>query len=117
MLTQDFRPGTIDEMGFGYEALKALNFRRHQCAMCRPYGQFSACGNSDQIGYDPIGQTRHREWARKACRPFAQALRRPREDGSLHSAIGTLAALCDYAGVGQTINVCLADSGYSLTFR
>ena len=25
MLIQNFRPGTIDKMGFGYETLKALN--------------------------------------------------------------------------------------------
>ena len=36
---------------------------------------------------------------------------------ALHSAIGTLAALFErnISGVGQTIDVCLADSGYSLT--
>jgi crotonobetainyl-CoA:carnitine CoA-transferase CaiB-like acyl-CoA transferase len=36
---------------------------------------------------------------------------------ALHSAIGTLAALCErnVSGMGQSIDVCLADSGYSLT--
>jgi crotonobetainyl-CoA:carnitine CoA-transferase CaiB-like acyl-CoA transferase len=36
---------------------------------------------------------------------------------ALHSAIGTLAAICErnVSGVGQSIDVCLADSGYSLT--
>ena len=29
VLVQNFRPGTIDEMGFGYEALKALNPAHH----------------------------------------------------------------------------------------
>src|SRR5207237_8380893 len=36
---------------------------------------------------------------------------------ALHSAIGTLAALFErsISGQGQSIDVCLADSGYSLT--
>src|SRR5262245_65288815 len=36
---------------------------------------------------------------------------------ALHSAIGTLAALHErsISGVGQSLDVCLADSGYSMT--
>ena len=36
---------------------------------------------------------------------------------ALHSAIGTLAALLErsISGEGQSIDVCLADSGYSMT--
>src|SRR5580765_7152516 len=54
VLVQNFRPGTIEEMGFGYDVLKALNPRIIMVNVSA-YGQFGPY--KDQIGYDPIGQT------------------------------------------------------------
>jgi crotonobetainyl-CoA:carnitine CoA-transferase CaiB-like acyl-CoA transferase len=54
VLVQNFRPGTIEEMGFGYDVLKALNPRIIMVNVSA-YGQFGPY--RDQIGYDPIGQT------------------------------------------------------------
>ncbi|PYN91938.1 MAG: formyl-CoA transferase, partial [Candidatus Rokuibacteriota bacterium] len=54
VVVQNFRPGTIDEMGFGYDVLKKLN-PRIIMANVSAYGQFGPY--RDQIGYDPIGQT------------------------------------------------------------
>ena len=50
---QNFRPGTIEKMGFGYDALHELNPRIIMVNVSA-YGQFGPY--SDKIGYDPIGQ-------------------------------------------------------------
>ena len=54
VLLQNFRPGTIATMGFGYDVLYELNPRIIMVNVSA-YGQFGPY--SDQIGYDPIGQT------------------------------------------------------------
>ena len=54
VLVQNFRPGTIEKMGFSYEELKKLN-PRIVMVNVSAYGQFGPY--KDQIGYDPIGQT------------------------------------------------------------
>ena len=54
ILVQNFRPGTIENMGFGYETLKELNPRIIMVNVSA-YGQFGPY--RDNIGYDPIGQT------------------------------------------------------------
>ena len=54
VVVQNFRPGTIENMGFGYETLKELNPRIIMVNVSA-YGQFGPY--RDNIGYDPIGQT------------------------------------------------------------
>ena len=54
VILQNFRPGTIENMGFGYDVLKELNPRIIMVNVSA-YGQFGPY--RDQIGYDPIGQT------------------------------------------------------------
>ena len=54
VLLQNFRPGTIEKMGFGYDTLKALNPKIIMVNVSA-YGQFGPY--SDRIGVDPIGQT------------------------------------------------------------
>src|SRR5262244_1276591 len=53
VLVQNFRPGTIEEMGFGYDVLKALNPRIIMVNVSA-YGQYGPY--RDRIGFDPIGQ-------------------------------------------------------------
>ncbi|MGZ5232259.1 MAG: CaiB/BaiF CoA transferase family protein [Burkholderiales bacterium] len=117
VLVQNFRPGTIDEMGFGYETLKTLNPRIIMVNISA-YGQFGPY--RDQIGYDPIGQTMSgiaMVTGAEGMPPIRAGVPIIDRTTALHSAIGTLAALLErsVSGVGQTIDVCLADSGYSLT--
>src|SRR5215211_2932417 len=117
VLVQNFRPGTIDEMGFGYEALKALNPRIIMVNISA-YGQFGPY--RDQIGYDPIGQTMSgiaMLTGAEGMPPIRAGVPIIDRTTALHSAIGTLAALFErnISGMGQSIDVCLADSGYSLT--
>jgi crotonobetainyl-CoA:carnitine CoA-transferase CaiB-like acyl-CoA transferase len=117
VLVQNFRPGTIEEMGFGYDVLKALN-PRIVMVNISAYGQFGPY--RDQIGYDPIGQTMSgiaMVTGAEGMPPIRAGVPIIDRTTALHSAIGTLAALFErnISGVGQTIDVCLADSGYSLT--
>jgi crotonobetainyl-CoA:carnitine CoA-transferase CaiB-like acyl-CoA transferase len=117
VLVQNFRPGTIDEMGFGYEVLKKLN-PRIVMVNISAYGQFGPY--RDQIGYDPIGQVMSgiaMVTGQEGMPPIRAGVPIIDRTTALHSAIGTLAALFErnVSGVGQTIDVCLADSGYSLT--
>jgi CoA:oxalate CoA-transferase len=117
VVVQNFRPGTIEKMGFGYDVLKQLNPRIIMVNVSA-YGQFGPY--REQIGYDPVGQT----MAGIAMVTGAEGMPPVRagvpiidRTTALHSAIGTLAALYEreISGEGQSIDVCLADSGYSLT--
>jgi crotonobetainyl-CoA:carnitine CoA-transferase CaiB-like acyl-CoA transferase len=117
VLVQNFRPGTIDEMGFGYEVLKGLNPRIIMVNISA-YGQFGPY--REQIGYDPIGQTMSgiaMVTGEEGMPPIRAGVPIIDRTTALHSAIGTLGALFErnVSGVGQCIDVCLADSGYSLT--
>jgi crotonobetainyl-CoA:carnitine CoA-transferase CaiB-like acyl-CoA transferase len=117
VLVQNFRPGTIEKMGFGYDALKELNPRIIMVNVSA-YGQFGPY--RDQIGYDPIGQTMSgiaMVTGEEGMPPVRAGVPIIDRTTALHSAIGTLGALFErsVSGVGQSLDVCLADSGYSLT--
>jgi formyl-CoA transferase len=117
VLVQNFRPGTIDQMGFGYDVLKALNPRLIMVNVSA-YGQFGPY--REQIGYDPIGQTMSgiaMVTGEEGMPPIRAGVPIIDRTTALHAAIGTLAALHErtISGEGQTLDVCLADSGYSLT--
>ena len=117
VLVQNFRPATIDEMGFGYDVLKTLNPRIIMVNISA-YGQFGPY--RDQIGYDPIGQTMSgiaMVTGEAGMPPIRAGVPIIDRTTALHSAIGTLGALFErsVSGMGQSIDVCLADSGYSLT--
>ncbi len=117
VLLQNFRPGTIDAMGFGYDALKALNPRIIMVNVSA-YGQFGPY--RDQIGYDPIGQTMSgiaMVTGEEGMPPIRAGVPIIDRTTALHAAIGTLAALYErnLSGEGQSFDVCLADTGYSYT--
>src|SRR4030095_11012266 len=117
VLVQNLRPGTIEEMGFGYDVLKALNPRIIMVNVSA-YGQFGPY--RDQIGYDPIGQTMSgvaMVTGEEGMPPIRAGVPIIDRTTALHSAIGTLAAVHErnISGEGQSLDVCLADSGYSMT--
>ena len=117
VLLQNFRPGTIETMGFGYDVLKELNPRIIMVNVSA-YGQFGPY--KDQIGYDPIGQTMSgiaMVTGEEGMPPIRAGVPIIDRTTALHAAIGTLAAIHERerSGEGQTIDVCLADSGYSYT--
>ena len=117
VVVQNFRPGTIEKMGFSYDVLKELN-RRIIMVNVSAYGQFGPY--RDQIGHDPIGQTMSgitMVTGEEGMPPIRTGVPIIDRITALHSAIGTLAALHEreVSGEGQSIDVCLADTGYSLT--
>ena len=117
VLLQNFRPGTIATMGFGYDVLYELNPRIIMVNVSA-YGQFGPY--SDQIGYDPIGQTMSgiaMVTGEEGMPPIRAGVPIIDRTTALHATIGTLAALHEResSGVGQTIDACLADTGYSYT--
>jgi len=117
VLLQNFRPGTIETMGFGYDVLKELNPRIIMVNVSA-YGQFGPY--REQIGYDPIGQTMAgvaMVTGEEGMPPIRAGVPIIDRTTALHASIGTLAALRerDISGQGQAIDVCLADTGYSYT--
>ena len=114
---QNFRPGTIDKMGFGYDVLKKLNPRIIMVNVSA-YGQFGPY--RERIGYDPIGQTLSgitMVTGEEGMPPIRTGVPIIDRTTALHATIGTLSALYEreMSGEGQSIDVCLADTGYSYT--
>ncbi len=113
---QNFRPGTIDVMGFGYETLKALNPKIIMINVSA-YGQYGPY--RDRVGFDPIGQAMGGLMSLTGfpddppIRTFFPLIDRIT---SLHATIGALAALREreISGQGQELEVCLADTGYTV---
>ena len=115
ILIQNFRPGTIDIMGFGYEKLRDINPKIIMVNVSA-YGQYGPY--KDRVGFDPIGQAMGGlmsltgEEGMPPVKTFFPLIDRIT---SLHATIGALAALREreISGEGQTIDVCLADTGYT----
>ncbi len=117
VLIQNFRPGTIEKMGFGYDALRELN-RKIIMVNISAYGQFGPY--RDKIGYDPIGQAMSgimMVTGEDGMDPMRAGVPIIDRTTALHAAIGTLAALREreFSGEGQSLDLCLADTGYSYT--
>ncbi|NQU96444.1 MAG: CoA transferase, partial [Chloroflexi bacterium] len=115
VLIQNFRPGTIGRMGFGYEDLKTLN-PRIVMVNISAYGQYGPL--KDRVGFDQVGQAMSGLMSLNgdpAGGPTLVPFPLVDRITALHAAIGALAALRerDISGVGQSIDVCLADSAYT----
>jgi crotonobetainyl-CoA:carnitine CoA-transferase CaiB-like acyl-CoA transferase len=113
---QNFRPGTIDVMGFGYDKLKALNPKIIMINVSA-YGQYGP--NREKVGFDPIGQAMGGLMSLtgygdlppiKTYFPLIDRIT------ALHACIGALAALREreISGEGQALEVCLADTGFTV---
>ena len=115
ILLQNFRPGTIDIMGFGYDKLKELNPRIVMINVSA-YGQYGPY--KERVGFDHIGQaiggmmSMSGNEGEPPARTFFPLIDRIT---ALHATIGALAALREreFSGEGQAIDVCLADTGFS----
>jgi CoA:oxalate CoA-transferase len=114
---QNFRPGTIDKMGFSYDTLRSLN-KGIVMVNVSAYGQYGPY--RDQVGFDPIGQAISGMMMLNGfdgmppIRGYNPVIDRIT---SLHATIGALSALFErqFTGEGQCVDVCLADSGYTMT--
>jgi CoA:oxalate CoA-transferase len=117
ILIQNFRPGTMAEMGFPYETLRQLN-RGIIMVNVSAYGQYGPY--RDRIGFDPIGQAISGMMSltgfpgtppTRTYNPIIDRIT------ALHGTISALAALHErsLSGEGQCVDVCLADTGFSMT--
>ena len=113
---QNFRPGTIEKMGFGYDVLKSLNPKIIMVNVSA-YGQYGPY--KDRVGFDQIGQAISGLMSMtgfpddppiKTYFPLIDRIT------SLHATIGALAAVRerDISGCGQSIEVSLADTGFTV---
>ena len=101
MLIQNFRPGTIDKMGFGYETLKALNPGIIMINVSA-YGQYGPYHS--RVGFDQVGQAisglmslNGEPNGRPTLVPFPLIDRIT----ALHATIGALAALHERSRSGE----------------
>jgi len=117
ILIQNFRPGTMADMGFPYETLRELN-RGLIMVNVSAYGQYGPY--RDRIGFDPIGQAISGMMSltgfpgtppTRTYNPIIDRIT------ALHGTISALAALHErsLSGEGQCVDVCLADTGFSMT--
>jgi CoA:oxalate CoA-transferase len=117
ILVENFRPGTMEKLGLGYEVLREENPRLVYTAI----SGFGRTGpNSTRPAYDNTGQATGGLWSMNGY-----ADRPPVRVGtiigdlaaSLYAAIGTLAALrqAERDGFGQVVDISQQDSVLTLT--
>jgi crotonobetainyl-CoA:carnitine CoA-transferase CaiB-like acyl-CoA transferase len=116
IVLENFRPGTMAAMGFGYQALKAL---KHDIILVSVsgFGQFGPY--RDLPAFDPLGQAMSGLMSltgRPVGQPVGTAFSLVDRTTALHATIGALAALRhrDRTGEGQVIDCCLLDSALTM---
>jgi len=116
VLVEDYRPGVMDRMGLGYEALAAINPRLVYCSvtLCGQTGPYR-----DKPGHDPIALSIAGALSRCGENPDAPSFPGlPVADlitGS-NAVIGVLAALNarHATGRGQRVDIAMSDSALPL---
>jgi crotonobetainyl-CoA:carnitine CoA-transferase CaiB-like acyl-CoA transferase len=107
IVLQNFRPGVMEKMGFGYERLCSVS----------GFGQYGPY--RDRPAFDPLGQAMSGLMSLTGApvgTPLGAATSLVDRYTSLHATIGTLAALRhrDKTGEGQVVDCCLLDSGFTM---
>ena len=117
ILIEQFRPGVMERLGLGYEALKALNPRLIYVSITG-YGQTGPY--RDRAGHDInyldlAGVASHTGRRDSGPLPLGVQLADV-GGGSLHAVIGLLAAVVarQHSGVGQYLDVSMSDCAMSL---
>jgi alpha-methylacyl-CoA racemase len=116
VLLESFRPGVMDRLGVGYEALRAVNPRLVYCAITG-YGQDGPL--RDRAGHDMnyLGRVGLLGLTGDADGPPVQAAGQIADigGGALTAAFGILAALRerDRTGLGQLVDASMADGALS----
>jgi crotonobetainyl-CoA:carnitine CoA-transferase CaiB-like acyl-CoA transferase len=113
---ENFRPGTIDKMGFSYDELKKIKPDIILISVSA-FGQYGPY--RELPGFDPIGQAMSGLMSltgKPVGQPLGTASSIVDRYTALHATIGALAALRhrDQTGEGQVIDVCLLDSGLTM---
>ncbi len=116
IVLENFRPGTMDAMGFGYEALRAIK-RDIILVSVSGFGQTGPY--RDRPAFDPLGQAMSGLMSltgRPVGQPVGTAFSLIDRTTALHATIGALAALRhrDRTGEGQVVDCCLLDSALTM---
>lgn len=116
IVLENFRPGTMEAMGFGYEALKAIKPDIILVSVSG-FGQYGPY--RDRPAFDPLGQAMSGLMALTGSpvgQPVGTAFSLVDRTTALHATIGALAALRhrDRTGEGQMIDCCLLDSALTM---
>ncbi len=117
IVLEQFRPGVMERLGIGYEALKAINPKIIYCAITG-YGQTGPY--KDRAGHDLnylaiAGISSYSK--RKEQAPIPQGIQiADVAGGSLHGVIGILTALHhrQRTGEGQMIDISMTDCAFAL---
>jgi crotonobetainyl-CoA:carnitine CoA-transferase CaiB-like acyl-CoA transferase len=116
IVLQNFRPGVMEKMGFGYERLCELKPDIILCSVSG-FGQYGPY--RDRPAFDPLGQAMSGLMSLTGApvgTPLGAATSLVDRYTSLHATIGTLAALRhrDRTGEGQVVDCCLLDSAFTM---
>jgi crotonobetainyl-CoA:carnitine CoA-transferase CaiB-like acyl-CoA transferase len=116
IVLENFRPGTMAAMGFGYHALKAM---KHDIILVSVSGFGQYGPYRDRPAFDPLGQAMSGLMSltgRPVGQPVGTAFSLVDRTTALHATIGALAALRhrDRTGEGQMIDCCLLDSALTM---
>jgi crotonobetainyl-CoA:carnitine CoA-transferase CaiB-like acyl-CoA transferase len=116
IVLENFRPGVMQKMGFGYERLRELN-RGIILASVSGFGQYGPY--TERPAFDPLGQAMSGLMAltgKPVGQPLGTASSVVDRYTALHATIGILAALRhrDRTGEGQVVDVCLLDSALTM---
>ncbi len=116
IVLENFRPRTMDAMGFGYERLKALH-RGIILVSVSGFGQYGPY--TDRPALDPLAQAMSGLMTltgQPVGRPLGTASSVVDRYTALHATIGALAALRhrERTGEGQIVDVCLLDSALTM---
>ena len=117
IVVEQFRPGVMDRLGLGYEALRAINPRLIYCAITG-YGQTGPY--KDRAGHDInylalAGVSSH--CGRKAFGPPPLGIQvADVAGGSHHAVMGILAAVIhrQQTGQGQFVDISMTDAAFAL---
>lgn len=117
IVIEQFRPGVMDKLGVGYDALAAVNPKLIYCSITG-YGQTGPY--RDRAGHDCnylaiSGVSSYT--GRKSTGPIPAGVQvADVAGGSMHAVIGILAAVIDRqaTGVGQAIDISMTDAAFAL---
>lgn len=116
VVVEDYRPGVLDGLGLGYEAMRAVNPALVYCSL-------SLCGQSgpyrDKPGHDPVALSIAGVQSRIGEDPDAPSFAGiPAADvvTGAHAAFGIMAALheAERSGEGQQVDIAMSDCAMSL---
>mgnify|MGYP003513351837 FL=1 len=117
IVLEQFRPGVMDKLGVGYEALKAINPKLIYVSITG-YGQTGPY--KDRAGHDInylalSGLASHTGRADSGPLPLGMQVA-DIAGGSLHGVVGLLAAVVQrqVTGVGQAVDISMTDCAFSL---